>query len=267
MKKVLFLIIVLFIPIALVRAQTQWVPSGNDIYFNSGRVSINTSTFGYGLFLYQASSTTSNGYRFFQGTGTYGVKIGNITNSGFGPTIWGFPEDSNDKFLLLTEIEDADDTGSTPTIMVNSRTTTSAQISNRPIFSVSNDGNEKVTISAGGNVGIGESDPTEKLVVDGKIIAEEVKIQAVPSSDYVFDPEYNLRSIDEVEKFIFENKHLPDIPSAKEFQENGVGLGEMDNMLLQKIEELTLYMIDMKKQMDQLKEENLRLKETIQDNQ
>jgi hypothetical protein len=119
------------------------------------------------------------------------------------------------------------------------------------VRSASNSG--KVIIQdQGGNVGIGTTNPTEKLVVDGKIIAEEVKVQNVPASDYVFEPDYNLLSLHEVESFIKENKHLPDIPSAAEFKESGVGLGEMDNMLLRKVEELTLYMIELQKKYDDL---------------
>ena len=75
----------------------------------------------------------------------------------------------------------------------------------------------------------------------------------VPSSDFVFEPNYNLKSLSEVEAFVTENKHLPDVPSAKEFKENGYKIGEMDNLLLQKIEELTLYIIDLQKQIEELK--------------
>ncbi|NJN26968.1 MAG: hypothetical protein HC819_13810 [Cyclobacteriaceae bacterium] len=109
-------------------------------------------------------------------------------------------------------------------------------------------------VQSGGNVGIGINNPTEKLVVDGKILAEEVKVQVVPSSDYVFEPDYELKPLLEVDQFIQQNKHLPDIPSAAEFKENGVGLGEMDNMLLRKVEELTLYVIQLMKENEELKE-------------
>jgi hypothetical protein len=105
----------------------------------------------------------------------------------------------------------------------------------------------------GGNLGIGNSNPTEKLVVAGKILAMEVKVQNVPASDYVFEPDYNLLSLHEVENFIKENKHLPEIPSAAEFKENGVGLGEMDNMLLRKVEELTMYAIEQQKEIVDLR--------------
>ena len=107
-------------------------------------------------------------------------------------------------------------------------------------------------------VGIGTTNLTAtsgyKLAVDGGILCEEVKVIAnVPSADYVFEKDYNLRTLNEVEAFVNENKHLPDVPSAKEFKENGYKMGDMDNLLLQKIEELTLYIIEQQKQIDELK--------------
>jgi hypothetical protein len=121
-----------------------------------------------------------------------------------------------------------------------------------------------MVILTGGRVRIGGSaTPTEKLVVDGKILAEEVKVQTVPASDYVFEPDYDLKSLQEVETFIQQNKHLPDIPSAEEFKENGVGLGEMDDMLLRKVEELTLYVIELKKENLEMKTEIRNLKTSI----
>lgn len=90
--------------------------------------------------------------------------------------------------------------------------------------------------------------PDMKLTVKGKIHAEEVKIDLnVPAPDYVFKSDYTLRSIEEVESFIKEHSHLPEIPSAKEFTENGVMQAEMDMNLLKKIEELTLYTIQQEK--------------------
>ena len=95
---------------------------------------------------------------------------------------------------------------------------------------------------------------TYKLAVNSGIICEELKVMAdVPSSDYVFEKEYELRSLNEVETFVNENKHLPDVPSAKEFKENGYKVGEMDDLLLRKIEELTLYIIDLQKQIEELR--------------
>lgn len=83
--------------------------------------------------------------------------------------------------------------------------------------------------------------------VNGKIRANEIVVNT-GGADFVFDDDHNLRSLSEVETFIKLNKHLPDIPTAKEVEQNGVSLGEMQTKLLQKIEELTLYMIELKKE-------------------
>ncbi len=106
-----------------------------------------------------------------------------------------------------------------------------------------------------GNVGIATTTiPTGyKLAVAGNIIAEEIVVET-GWSDFVFEDDYNLKSLNEVENFINTNKHLPEIPSAAEVAENGVSLGEMQSKLLQKVEELTLYMIDLKKENEELKE-------------
>jgi hypothetical protein len=103
-----------------------------------------------------------------------------------------------------------------------------------------------------GSIGIGFSNPQYKLSVDGTISASEVRVSTTPNSDYVFESDYDLKPLHEVDQFIQQNKHLPDIPSAEEFAKNGVGLGEMDDMLLRKVEELTLYVIELKKENEQM---------------
>lgn len=99
-----------------------------------------------------------------------------------------------------------------------------------------------------GNIGIGTWNPQSKLAVNGTVTATKVKVTQAGWSDFVFKENYPLRSLTEVETFIKANQHLPDIPSEKEVVENGNDLGEMDKKLLQKIEELTLYLIDLKKE-------------------
>ncbi len=110
------------------------------------------------------------------------------------------------------------------------------------------------------NVGIGTVNPGSwKLAVNGKIRAKEIKVET-GWSDFVFEKEYNLPTLEEVENHIAEKGHLKDIPSAAEVEQNGIFLGEMDSKLLQKIEELTLYTIAQQKEIQQLKEENNQLK-------
>ncbi len=101
-----------------------------------------------------------------------------------------------------------------------------------------------------GNVGIGKTTPTAKLHVDGNIIAEEIKVENVTGADFVFDKDYNLMPLTEIEAYIKQNHHLPEVPSAAEMQANGIELGKMNMLLLQKIEELTLLMIEQQKQLE-----------------
>jgi hypothetical protein len=102
----------------------------------------------------------------------------------------------------------------------------------------------------GNKVGIGTTAPDEKLTVKGKIHTQEVKVDLLGPlvPDYVFNDNYKLKSLKEVEDYIKINNHLPDIPSAQEIEKNGLMLAEMNMNLLKKIEELTLYLIEMKKE-------------------
>jgi hypothetical protein len=118
-----------------------------------------------------------------------------------------------------------------------------------------------------GNVGIGTSNPTQKLSVNGTIRAKEVIVETTGWSDYVFAKDYDLRPLSEVEQHINQDGHLPGIPSAAEVSEKGIGLGEMQARLLAKIEELTLHQIALEKrvnaqavELDALKKENASLR-------
>jgi hypothetical protein len=114
--------------------------------------------------------------------------------------------------------------------------------------------------SFSGNVGIGTSSPGPyMLAVEGVLGARKIKVtQANPWADYVFDKEYHLDSLSQVELFIKKNKHLPGVPTAKEVEKDGVDVGETEALLLKKIEELTLYMIEQNKKITQL---NLKVEE------
>ena len=107
-----------------------------------------------------------------------------------------------------------------------------------------------------GNLGIGTVAPDEKLTVKGKIHAEEVIVDLnVPVADYVFGKEYKLMPLHKVEEYVNANSHLPEVPSAAEIKEKGMSMGEMQNKLLQKVEELTLYVIQQQKEIESLKKQ------------
>jgi len=97
--------------------------------------------------------------------------------------------------------------------------------------------------------------------LQGKLEAKEVKVTQSPTADFVFEEDYTLPTLEDVEKHIRENKHLPEIASAKEMEKEGVNVGEFQIKLLQKIEELTLYSIEQNKQIKSLKSENENLKQ------
>ena len=139
----------------------------------------------------------------------------------------------------------------------------------------------RMVIHVNGNVGIGSATPQHELEVNGDVgartlITDSVRSQIIVAdtllakkirvfstaggADYVFDSDYKLRSLDEVGTYIKTNKHLPEIPSADEMQRNGVEIDDFQIRLLQKIEELTLYLIEQQQTIDALKTELWNLK-------
>jgi hypothetical protein len=143
-------------------------------------------------------------------------------------------------------------------------------INGTELMSVTNSGNFSVM----GNVGIGTTDnaawqlatSTYKLAVEGKIITEEVTVKLRANwPDYVFNPKYTLMPLTDVKSYIDKNHHLPDMPTAAQVEKDGLNLGEMNKLLLKKVEELTLYLIEKDKNEQQQKVVNSDLQTQIAD--
>jgi len=127
-----------------------------------------------------------------------------------------------------------------------------------------------VSVNSSANVGVGTTNPQSKFAVNGTITAKEVKVTQSGWSDYVFAEDYRLLPLDELEAYVNKEKHLPDIPAAKEVEKDGLAIAETLSKQMQKIEELTLYLIQLKKNNEeltyylrQLKKDNEELKKRV----
>ncbi|MES2275706.1 MAG: hypothetical protein V4592_06775 [Bacteroidota bacterium] len=119
---------------------------------------------------------------------------------------------------------------------------------------------EQMRILGNGYVGIGTSTPHEALSVNGTIRSKEVKVEAANWPDYVFKPTYALPSLSWVKAYIDQYQHLPDVPSAQQVAKEGLELGEMNKLLMKKLEELTLYLIQQEQDIRELQRSNNVLK-------
>ncbi len=145
-------------------------------------------------------------------------------------------------------------------------------------FYFKNDANTtSVFIGANGRMGIGTENPDQLLTVNGIIHSKEIKIDLeAPFADYVFEkyyneastlnPDYSLPSLKYIEDFTRKNNHLPGIPSASQIKANGLDVGHMSNILLEKIEELTLYTIEQEKEIETLQKQKQDLEELKEEN-
>jgi hypothetical protein len=116
-----------------------------------------------------------------------------------------------------------------------------------------------MVLSTSGNIGIGTTTPLYDLDVAGIIRAKEIRVET-SGADFVFADDYNLLTLSELKDFIKQNKHLPEIAPAQKMQEEGLAVGELNTKLLQKVEELTLYVIQQNEQITTLQQQVTKLK-------
>jgi hypothetical protein len=160
---------------------------------------------------------------------------------------------------------DGDASGNWPAITFDAHNI-SSKLQNRALFAVGSNPasptDYKLIVGPTGNVGIGvPPSATSKLAVNGTVSASELIVTSSPGADYVFDSGYQLKPLDEVAAYISANHHLPDVPSADEMKQNGIGVAEMQMKLLAKIEELTLHMIAADERVRELEKQNRELRE------
>jgi hypothetical protein len=228
MKKTTILVLAMIFLAGI--SEAQWNSNGNHIYnTNTGNVGIGTSTPGTLLDAAKNMSEPAISVRNLGGTGgaTYRMydQMSNAdwkfkaTNTG------GFKIRDNQYGLDVIQIE-------------------------------ANSESNMIYINAAGQMGIGTTTigAGTKLKVPGKIVCQEIEVTLTsPSGNPVFDEDYSLMTLSELESFIKQEKHLPGVPLADEMFASGSNVGEMVSILLQKVEELTLYVIELKKENEKLK--------------
>jgi hypothetical protein len=223
-------------------ANAQWATNGNDIYStNTGNVGIGTSTPAVKLDV--KGNINATRITLFEEWDNVLCSSDNGNNYQLIGTYRGW----DNKGIYIAGYN-AGNAAASGTNMVTERVYIGNPTFNSNYLSVN---------LLNGNVGIGTaSTGTFRLAVEGKIGAREVRVtSASPWPDYVFSRSYKLRSLANVEAYIKKNHHLPNMPSAQEVKDNGIELGVMNAKLVQNIEELMLYVIDLKKEIEQLKKE------------
>jgi hypothetical protein len=225
-----------------------------EIYSN-GNVGINNPPINRGKVNIGMNGEPYEGYIEISDPGRdYEMKIfnagGNIGSSWGG----GISAHTKDNHYALCFVGDnrGTSTGSRGIIVFDGRMGNSSALDNQVVFEFCSGYGKRLTHIDGSGSFIVKKD----IEAAGTIRASEIKVRATGNTaDFVFSDSYELRDLQQVEDFIKEHKHLPDIPSSEEMEASGVNLGEMNKMLLQKIEELTLYVISLQKEKDSLRAE------------
>ncbi|BFP40640.1 hypothetical protein FGF1_14850 [Flavobacteriaceae bacterium GF1] len=229
-----------------------WGPTAASDLLVAGRLGIGTISPGHHIDVINEHQPTESFLRFrVKDAPDDYLQIVNATGSPnqFIPLIRGYHVSDNRYSMQMSGVtSEANDTGAIALINFDARRS-NGPIQTRPLFVWTSYTEKKMTMLANGNLGIGTTTPDSKLAVNGNIHTKEVKVDLVGWPDYVLKEGYDLPSLAEVEQHIREKGHLINIPSATEVEENGLQLGEMNKLLLEKIEELTLYTLEQEKKL------------------
>lgn len=229
----------------LENSSSPWTVAGNDTYYSTGNVGIGTNSPGYALDV----------------AGTLNATNILVNGSALESPLWSL--NSGDAYFDSGNVGIGTDTPGYTLDVAGTLNATNILVNGSALpsspWSIS--GND-LSYSLG-NVGIGTTNTQGyMLAVAGNVIAEGVKVELEGNwPDFVFTKDHKLLSLSEVESYIKEHGHLPNIPSEEEVKKEGINLGKMDAHLLQKIEELTLHTIQQQKEIDSLKNINMKLVE------
>jgi hypothetical protein len=269
----MILVALFIVPSSFVLAQQSgwWtrdsVNSRVYLYNNNFKVGIGKTNPGVPLEVYSSSTSSSNllrvgnavdaagevaGIQFSPGSGYYAEIYGVRLSGTYSPSALAFSVHKDNQQVNIEAMR-IDYTGNVGIGVPNpaSRLGVNGGISAGSYSTTAAPSNGMII---SGSVGIGTPNPQAKLDVAGGIRADSIVINN-GGADFVFDENYDLQSLEKIEQFIKDNKHLPDIQTAEQMQKEGVSVGKMQTKLLQKIEELTLYAIEQNKRIQKLEEE------------
>jgi hypothetical protein len=269
MKKILLTSLLLVTMLTGVYA--QWVSSGNNLLYSAGKIGIGTSSLPAALTISSPFVAPPSGANVASNfvAGTFSV-LGNTAGSYLYPFEFQHSNAGNIDRLLFSPYRRVagpnwQGTAYRMQIAVDNSFTAGDKAyveigvsdpnsSGGGFISLGTEGQDRLVVTSAGTVGIGTLDTKGyKLAVAGNAVAESITVKLRGLwPDFVFDHSYKLKSLEEIEIFLLKNKHLPEIPSAKEVNDNGIELGQMNAKLLQKIEELTLILIDQNKRLKEL---------------